>query len=311
MLRISVIVPFYNLERFAGITLESVVEAVRRAPEVSVDCVCVDDGSTDGTASVLDGFAARYGWMRVVRQSNGGEGSARNAGLAVAKGDWLMFLDGDDVWLPDVLVRAARTIVGHPEADIVNFRLQPFSGDDVPSGTDGDCRVYDTRRDLPSDVVLRVGVVPTCFRRDVFGDMRFGDLPLGADRLYAAECLVRAKSVVLSTACVYGYRTRSESMSHVVWNTRKIVSMIDYAVGSLRALSGSGKEVGREGVSYLADVLLSVTRKQIFRMREDRGEAVRHWREALISMDVRLLPFGCRVRRILMLALCRLIGFLV
>ena len=91
----------------------------------------------------------------------------------------------------------------------------------------------------------------------------------------------------------------------------KIVSMIDYAVGSLRALSGSGKEVGREGVSYLADVLLSVTRKQIFRMREDRGEAVRHWREALLSMDVRLLPFGCRVRRILMLALCRLIGFLV
>lgn len=220
-----------------------------------------------------------------------------------------MFLDGDDVWLPDVLVRAARTIVGHPEADIVNFRLQPFSGDDVPSGTDGDCRVYDTRRDLPSDVVLRVGVVPTCFRRDVFGDMRFGDLPLGADRLYAAECLVRAKSVVLSTACVYGYRTRSASMSQAVWNTRKIVSMIDYAAGSLRVLSESGKEVGREGVAYLADVLLSVARKQIFRMRENRDEAVRHWREALLAMDVRLLPSGCRVRRILVLTLCRLICF--
>lgn len=320
-MKISVIIPFYNLERFVDVTLDSVraAAAAVEGTDVRIECICVDDGSTDGTGFALDAYASGSGVpsvlsFKIIHQRNGGEGAARNAGVAAATGEWLTFLDGDDVWLPNAVRAAVSVSSEYPDADIAGFRFAPFvDGGDLPPVPACPGRVvrYESERKIPSEVILNLGVFPSLFRRSVFGDLAFSSLPLGADRLYVAEAFVRARHIVLSDEIVHGYRIRENSMARQPWNTRKIVSMIDYAVGSLRALSGSGKEVGREGVSYLADVLLSVTRKQIFRMREDRGEAVRHWREALISMDVRLLPFGCRVRRILMLALCRLIGFLV
>ena len=93
MRTISVIIPAWNRAREVGNAIDSAFAQTLPPLEVIV----VDDGSTDETPEVL----ARYGdHIRVVRQSNQGVAAARNAGIAVANGDFLAFLDSDDVWLP-------------------------------------------------------------------------------------------------------------------------------------------------------------------------------------------------------------------
>lgn len=94
MLRISVVIPCYNGEAFLDEALGSVAAQTRAADEVIV----VDDGSTDGSVDI----AARWDAV-VVRQSNLGDGAARNAGVRKASGNVIAFLDADDRWLPQHL----------------------------------------------------------------------------------------------------------------------------------------------------------------------------------------------------------------
>ena len=92
MPKVSVIIPVFNVEEYLGECLDSILGQTLREIEV----VCVDDGSTDGSAAILDTYAAKDGRVKVLRQPNAGAGAARNAGLAVATGEYLLFCDPDD-----------------------------------------------------------------------------------------------------------------------------------------------------------------------------------------------------------------------
>lgn len=305
-MKVSVIVPVYNLASCVRATLDSIIAASAAAPAVELEVLCVDDGSTDDSPKILDSFASSSAArmpslsLRVLHKTNGGEGSARNAGVAAATGEWLSFLDGDDVWLPNFLVRASAAVHAHADADIVNFRFAPFDdgGEPPPMPVEMSRFVsYDTREEIPSEVVLGVGVFPTLFRRSVFGSLAFSALPLGADRLYVAAGLARAKTVVMSEEVVHGYRIRAGSMARAAWTARKVTSLIDYGAGSLRYLSESGKRVGKAGGAYLGDVLLGITARYVRQLSEDREEVIRHWVDALREVDVRLLTPVQRLRR--------------
>lgn len=299
-MKISVVIPFYNLERYVRPCLDSVVAAARGS-DAELEAVCVDDGSTDGTPAELDGLAAKDPRIRVVHKPNGGEGSARNAGVAAATGEWVTFLDGDDVWLQNHLEVAVPLIRRHPEADIVALRYADFDdGAQPPVPTGAEEKVFDLEESVPSEVVLEVGVFPTFFRRDFAANGSFSSLPLGADRLYMAQCFARARTVVKCDAVVHGYRVRAGSMARAVWNARKVESQCDYAFGSLEALAASGKDVGREGRSYLASLWLSDVPNRLARLpRAERRAAWEHWRSTLGSGCVRALPRFDRVRRVL------------
>ncbi|SNS67406.1 Glycosyltransferase involved in cell wall bisynthesis [Geodermatophilus saharensis] len=97
-LRVSVVIPTYNSATFLVEALESVLAQTCPVHEVIV----VDDGSTDGTGAALRPYADR---VVLLRQDNSGVSAARNNGLARATGDWVAFLDADDIWLPDKIER--------------------------------------------------------------------------------------------------------------------------------------------------------------------------------------------------------------
>jgi glycosyltransferase involved in cell wall biosynthesis len=98
MANVSVIIPAYNAEAFVVDTVNSVLNQTCQDLEVIV----VDDGSKDGTVAALEQFGAR---IRVHQQANGGVARARNAGVGLASGSWIAFLDADDLWLPEKLER--------------------------------------------------------------------------------------------------------------------------------------------------------------------------------------------------------------
>ena len=96
---VSVIIPCYNAETYLAPCLESVLAQSHRQIEVIV----IDDGSKDGTLEIARGFAKRDARIRVLHQENAGVCAARNAGLDVATGEWVAFVDGDDLLPPDAI----------------------------------------------------------------------------------------------------------------------------------------------------------------------------------------------------------------
>lgn len=95
---VSVIVPAYNAQATLAAALRSALQ--QSAPPLEI--LVVDDGSADGTAAVAEAFGSK---VRLIRQPNGGPGSARNTGIRAARGTWIGLLDADDVWLPTKLER--------------------------------------------------------------------------------------------------------------------------------------------------------------------------------------------------------------
>lgn len=113
---ISVIIPAYNAEKY----LDRAVQSVLCQMDGSIELILVDDGSTDGTGVMCDGYAEKHPNVRVVHKHNGGLSSARNAGIAVAMGEYLMFLDADDYIEPDAC-REVSEVIQSKHPDIIDF----------------------------------------------------------------------------------------------------------------------------------------------------------------------------------------------
>jgi len=116
---ISCIVPVFNGEAYLGEALGSIWQQTYRPLEIIV----VDDGSTDGTAAVAAGYGDR---VRYVKQINTGAPTARNLGLSMARGEFVAFLDADDLWHPEKLERQIARFAARPELQVCVSYLQNF-----------------------------------------------------------------------------------------------------------------------------------------------------------------------------------------
>lgn len=110
---ISVIIPIYGVEKYLHRAVDSVLGQTYR----NLDIILVDDGSKDSCPEICDAYAAREARVRVVHKENGGLSDARNAGLAVAGGDYIAFLDSDDYWAPTFIEILYRELVAN-DADV-------------------------------------------------------------------------------------------------------------------------------------------------------------------------------------------------
>lgn len=121
---VTVIVPCYQAEAY----VRDAIESVLAQDYPSLDVLAVDDGSTDGTPTVLSGFGGR---IRVVRQPNRGVSSARNTGIRHAAGDLVMFLDADDLMEPGCVSARVTLLAATPEARLLlgSYVLQTPGGE--------------------------------------------------------------------------------------------------------------------------------------------------------------------------------------
>lgn len=120
-IKISVIIPVYNVEKYLEECLESIVHQSLKEIEI----ICVDDGSTDGSVDILKRYACEDKRFILRRQKNQGGGAARNLGLACASGEYVVFLDSDDFFEPEMFRRIYDRAM-ETAADIVLYGGQKY-----------------------------------------------------------------------------------------------------------------------------------------------------------------------------------------
>ena len=115
MIELSVVIPVYNVEKYIHQCLDSVISSSFKDWE----CILVDDGSKDNSGSICDEYAKTDERFKVIHKPNGGLSSARNAGMDLAKGKWITFIDSDDFISPDRLEALMSCTNSNANIDIV------------------------------------------------------------------------------------------------------------------------------------------------------------------------------------------------
>ena len=204
MVAISIIMPIYNDES----VLEQSINSVAKQTLKDIELVCINDGSTDGSLDVLNEFARKYDFVKVVTQENKGSGKARNYGMDIAKGDYIGFLDADDYFIDDDALERlydvaekndANMVTGNILHDVDNpgefipFRhLEYFTEDRV---------ILPEEYGLPWSFYK--SIYKTTFLRD--NEIYFPDLLRGQDPVFLAEILSKVDKIYAVATDVYAY----------------------------------------------------------------------------------------------------------
>ena len=213
-MRFSVIIPVYNVEPYLRECLDSMLQ--QTCPDW--EAVCVDDGSTDGSAGILAEYASRDSRFCIVTQSNGGLSAARNTGLDHAQGDYILFLDSDD-WLENKALESINT-----QLSILNSQFQidmlcfgGWRGEQEERPTPA---AYPTGWDYYNHQALAhhdfpfVCVVLRCYRRQFLeqNGLRFREGILHEDNHFTPRVCLAAQRVAVIANPLYHYRIREGSI---------------------------------------------------------------------------------------------------
>ena len=231
MLRFSIVIPVYNVEQFLSDCLDSVLAQSFSDWET----VCVNDGSTDGSAAILEEYAIRDRRIRIITQANGGLSAARNAGIKVAKGDYILFLDSDD-WLEhNALQRLVEKLDGEDLLCFSGRRFFEETGNYHPadqltekaylSGMD----YYNENALLSRDFAF-VCVVLRIYKREFLlkNNLLFKEGIFHEDNLFTPIMCYYAEKVRTINDCLYDYRVRANSITTTV-NTKRLCDLLGTA----------------------------------------------------------------------------------
>lgn len=213
---VSVIIPVYNGERF----LRRCVDSVAGQTGEELEILLVDDGSTDGTAALCRTLAAEEPRIRVTTQENRGVSAARNAGLELAAGEYVTFVDADDTLLPGGL-KALRTALEDASAQmalgrLVRSREEPFlCGEGL---LEGEAFLRAVLEDRP----VGYYACRTLYRRDFLGTLRFSEgWVTGEDSFFVFQCALKQPRVVLVDQAVYRYHRNPEGATRSGFTEKK------------------------------------------------------------------------------------------
>jgi len=213
---ITVIVPAYNAEKYLADCLESVIRQSLNSWEILI----ADDGSSDRTGEIADGYASKDSRIKVIHTARQGVSAARNACIDAAEGRYLAFVDADDILEPDYL-KGLFDKAEESGADIVqcsffvvagrNKTLDPNPVDKTYEDKDSLMRAFfaGTHGDIRDSVWAKL------FRREAFADIRFDTgLSIYEDGYYVYQCLKKASKAVCFGTPLYQYVQHGNSTTH-------------------------------------------------------------------------------------------------
>ena len=208
---VSIVIPCYGQAHFLPDALNSVLAQTHR----DFEAIIVDDGSPDGTQAVAAAYVARDSRVRVIRQKNQGLSGARNAGLAQARGQFVVFLDADDTLFPNALAAGLGALRTHPKAVFAagRFQFMDFFREPLLNPTQIGRIVED-----PYTALLRVNqfAVPAMvmYRRSIFSTVGTFDSSVSPAEDYDLYLRITRRHVICThDTVVAGYRQYGAGLS--------------------------------------------------------------------------------------------------
>lgn len=277
--KLSIIVPIYKVEEYLRKCVDSLL--AQDLPLDEYEIILVDDGSPDACPQICDSYAAEHDNIRVIHRENGGLSAARNAGLNIAKGEYVCFVDSDDYWEENVL-GGLMAQVEREELDVLRFDYQNVR---LVEGRElRDKRKYEVfqpyKRDhrLDNDYSSKItdGVYflnsrfgTACYavmfivRRDLLNRCLFTEGIYFEDTDWTPRMLCRARRVASTDTIVYNYLVRQGSITKAVEQSKKKKVLDDKMrlIGEMQRQADTLCKSGRYNIWYrhmIADTVISI-----------------------------------------------------
>lgn len=298
MMDLTVIIPVYNVEGYLAKCLDSILVGNAFTGQV----VCVNDGSTDGSAAILAEYAKKYPNVDIITQPNAGLSAARNAGIKAAKGEYVCFLDSDDYWEANVL-NGLLEQVERDNLDVLRFKYQNVNERyEVFNPNKGDPYRYDDYSEEVTDGVtfLNARFGTACYavmfiikRSLLIDDRKIDDRCLFTEAIYFEDTdwtprmLAKANRVASTDTIVYNYLVRQGSITNAV-NRSKKKKVLDDKMHLIMTLQQQTVELNKRGrynmwyKSMIAQTVISVISKISHDFYEEKNEYL----EQLKKMDI-------------------------
>ena len=212
-MKVSVIIPVYNIENFIAVCIESLLAQIYDDFEI----IIVNDGSTDGSFDVCKKYQKKDARIKLISQDNSGVSVARNIGIENAAGDYIMFVDGDDIVSPKILSSLVSTI---EEKDVIfsmcgAVRINKY---DFTLLTESDkCDIITTEKCL-IDILnnnFEISVWGKLFHREKIAALRFiTGKKINEDKYFLFQYIIKNKGYIcIQNNNLYGYYIRDMSSS--------------------------------------------------------------------------------------------------
>lgn len=227
MNKISVIVPIYNVEQYLPKCIDSILNQTYKNLEI----ILVDDGSTDASAKLCDEYAQKDSRVVVLHKENGGASSSRNAGLDVASGEYIAFVDSDD-WLDSNMYADMMDISLKYDADIVECGYKYIKNEGtliVDKENTGEIREYDNIDALNKlyfgDQIwggISIVLWNKIYKRTVLSGLKFINATVSEDSELTPKILYGCDKIIKINSNWYNFNIRPKSLSRSKFNIRDV-----------------------------------------------------------------------------------------
>lgn len=257
MIKVSVILPVYNSKLY----IEKTIKCILNQKLKEFELIIIDDGSTDGSGKICDEISKRDKRVKVFHKTNGGICNARNYGLSVAKGEYIAFLDHDDL-VKEGFLEDNYNLAKKYKADIVKFGC-------VDIGIDNNKVIYKDFKTFKFQVLDQNSLKENflyfrfiegltyvwdgLFKKDLLKENNIWFNPKyqmgGEDREFCSLCFLRAKSVIFSDKVYYEHYIRYGYSTSTKWNEKKLQvcnflrENLDYCMTELNIFTKEQKEL--------------------------------------------------------------------
>ena len=219
---ISVIVPIYNVEKYLARCVDSIVNQTYKNLEI----ILVDDGSPDSCPQMCDDYAEKDSRIKVVHKKNGGLSDARNAGMAVATGEYISFIDSDD-YVSDDFFECLLDVMNKENSDIAECSVVKFYEDNRFDEFSDDLSVktYDTQDAMSALIAenpFHQHVWNKLYKTELVKDIPYAVSKLNEDEFWTYQVFGRANKVSKLNKTMYYYFQRNSSIMGLGYNIRRL-----------------------------------------------------------------------------------------
>ncbi|PRR76504.1 glycosyltransferase [Clostridium thermopalmarium] len=231
--KISIIVPIYNVEKYINKCIDSILAQTF----TDFELILVDDGSPDNCGKICDDYAKKDSRIKVIHKKNGGLSSARNAGLDIARGEYIGFIDSDD-YIHEEFYETLMNLIIKYDADIAQcefLRVYEEENTNVQNIRFHSNKTIITLNNIEAlnnlyneNSVNAVVVWNKLYKKELFNEIRFPKEKIHEDEYTTYQLLFNAKRIVLTSEQMYYYLQRTNSIMGKGFNIKRLDALEAY-----------------------------------------------------------------------------------